>query len=63
MNSISNVLGGGGMIALALWWYYRYQRSQGSASTAADMWRSSQVMSIVAIAMFAWVAILVWSLK
>lgn len=62
MTNISSVFGGGGMIVLGVWWYYRYQKTQQTTSVE-DMWHASKVMSVVAIGLFVWVALLVWGLQ
>ena len=58
MGSTSEIIAGIGLLALALWWYTQYRTSHPSFSSE-DMWRSSQVLSLIAIIMMIFIYILV----
>ena len=58
MASTMNVIAGLLMIALCAWWYTQY-RKDATFFAKDDMWKSSQVLSVLSIMMIVFVYILV----
>lgn len=58
MGSTSEIIAGIGLLALVLLWYTQYPKLHLSFSSE-DMWRSSQVISLITIIMMIFVYILV----